>query len=324
MGSVRVRRAAVRAILAAAVIASCSCGSPNSETARYVQESLAIMDRGIYADSTQWQAARQSAEKDLDGVESISGTYSRLARIVTIAGGPHSSYRTPAETAAHENAINATGAGSWPSVTVDNGIGILTLPTFQANNDAQVKEYVDRGVNSIEVHANEALYGWLIDIRWNQGGNVYPMLAAVSPLLTDGVVLQYVDREGVMSSVVVHGTTVSFRNEVSVVSSFQNARKIHAPIAVVQSQMTTSAGEGVAVAFRGQPDSLAFGESTFGFSTSNVTVSLSDGALIVITTATFADRAGNVYGGRIEPDRRVALSSAIGSAEQWVREDSTG
>jgi len=74
------------------------------------------------------------------------------------------------------------------------------------------------------------------------------------------------------------------------------------PIAVLTDGWTASSAEAVAVAFQGVSGARFYGAPTRGFSTGNVTVLLSDGALLRITSCRFADRTGLVYDGPLTPD----------------------
>ncbi|MGV9658891.1 S41 family peptidase [Streptomyces koyangensis] len=57
------------------------------------------------------------------------------------------------------------------------------------------------------------------------------------------------------------------------------------PVAVLTGPRTASAGEAVAIAFRERPDTRTFGDPTSGVPTANAPYPLSDGALVVLTTA---------------------------------------
>ena len=61
------------------------------------------------------------------------------------------------------------------------------------------------------------------------------------------------------------------------------------------------------VAFRERPRTRSFGEPTNGRSTSNRAFVLEDGALLLVTSSTFADRAGTIYGEPIPPDEQISL-----------------
>ena len=75
---------------------------------------------------------------------------------------------------------------------------------------------------------------------------------------------------------------------------------------MLTSRLTGSAGEGVAMAFRGRPDARSFGEATAGVPTGNTLHRLQDGAGLVLTEGIGVDRTGRTYETRIRPDQPVA------------------
>jgi C-terminal processing protease CtpA/Prc len=91
------------------------------------------------------------------------------------------------------------------------------------------------------------------------------------------------------------------------------------PVAVLTSNITASAGEAVVVAFRGRPNTQSFGYQTAGYSTANRIFELSDGAWIVLTVSTFADRTGQLYGDKIAPDVKTELIDQMPrEVEAWL------
>ena len=59
------------------------------------------------------------------------------------------------------------------------------------------------------------------------------------------------------------------------------------------------------MAFRGRSGARSYGEASYGFSTGNESFRLPDGALLVITSARFADRTGAVHQARCCPTYRT-------------------
>lgn len=74
------------------------------------------------------------------------------------------------------------------------------------------------------------------------------------------------------------------------------------PVAVLVGPTTASSGEAVAIAFRGRSLTRLFGATTRGLTTSNRVFPLSDGSLLNLTTAAFADRMGTQYENGVTPD----------------------
>ncbi|WP_181784218.1 S41 family peptidase [Pseudonocardia pini] len=139
-----------------------------------------------------------------------------------------------------------------------------------------------------------------MDLRGNGGGSMWPMLAAVAPLLRgDGEIGAFVDRDGgripwtVTKGVVAGGRSPQLLG---------GAGRREGPVSVLTDGHTASSGEAVAVAFRGLPDVRSYGAATLGLSTGIETAQLPDGLVLSVATSRFADRTGEVYGGPLTPD----------------------
>jgi C-terminal processing protease CtpA/Prc len=86
----------------------------------------------------------------------------------------------------------------------------------------------------------------------------------------------------------------------------------------------------VATAFHNKTKTRSFGEPTGGLSTGNATYKLSDGSMIFLTRSVDADREGNIFGKKIEPDEIITFSyddigkpndEVIKRAIEWINEN---
>jgi len=156
--------------------------------------------------------------------------------------------------------------------------------------------------------------GWIVDLRGNTGGNMWPMLAGIGPVLGEGEVGAFLDSDGAKLKWV-------YKEGKAGILSPDGATEITAkvegapyrlrqmpPVAVLIDRGTASSGEAVAVAFRGRPNTRFFGEHSMGFSTANKGFLLSDGANMVLTTGVYLDRTGVEYDSGVSPDEQVAGS----------------
>ncbi|MSO60642.1 MAG: hypothetical protein EXQ50_00875 [Acidobacteria bacterium] len=89
-------------------------------------------------------------------------------------------------------------------------------------------------------------------------------------------------------------------------------RSASAPTLSTVGPTTASSGEAIAIAFRGRSSTRLFGAMTRGLTTSNRVFPLSDGALLNLTTAAFADRTGTPYREGVTPDEVWDGPSDIG------------
>lgn len=156
--------------------------------------------------------------------------------------------------------------------------------------------------------------GWIIDLRNNGGGNMWPMLDGVGPILGEGVVGSFVVPDGVkLAWSYQHGQAQLAGSTMTGVENPYRLKHPDLPVALLTSPFTASSGEAIVVAFRGRPHTHSFGKPTAGIPTSNDEYKLSDGAFLILTVALDADRTGHTYDSAIAPDQSVPVDmSQIG------------
>jgi hypothetical protein len=163
-----------------------------------------------------------------------------------------------------------------------------------------------------EIDKRPGSRGWIVDLRQDTGGNMWPMLAAMEPLLGT-------DKLG--SFVSPAKTTPWFARAAFGRDQPAMADLSHVPVAVLIGPRTISSGEAVAVAFHGRPMTEFFGEPTGGRSTANGEFPLPDGSVLHLTVATDADRNGVTFGDRIAPDHVVldaGNDEVLKAATDWL------
>ena len=147
------------------------------------------------------------------------------------------------------------------------------------------------------------------------------MLAGVGPVLGTGVAGYFFPPNGVSS-------TWTYTSGVAALNGFTQASVSSAyalmrpspRVAVLTDSLVASSGEAMAIAFRARPNTRSFGASTCGLSTANGSYRLSDGAMLLLTTALMADRTGMSYGFSIAPDESLPGDAAVvDRAIAWLR-----
>jgi C-terminal processing protease CtpA/Prc len=190
---------------------------------------------------------------------------------------------------------------------LNGDLGYIDVPGVIGGGDSFDRD----AVAAIREIDTPPICGWVVDLRRNVGGNMWPMLHAVRPILGEGNPFTYRFGKGPWSQDPVY-----------------TLKRPNPAIAVLTSRLTVSSGELLAIAFRGPSTTRTFGEPTSGLPTSNLSVPLVDGAVLVVTTSRPADRVGRAYDGPIPPDEPVEIDWArIGSdddpvirlATSWLR-----
>jgi C-terminal processing protease CtpA/Prc len=227
--------------------------------------------------------------------------------------------RHPGDKDAHEVSLTIGPYMPLPALTrrVGGDLGYVEIPSTTGAD-----QFAQRVQESIFQSDAPTVCGWIVDLRFNNGGDLGTMLQTLRPLLG----------EDPMGSFARNGQPVPWTYPTSGESALPKPERAlnhpKPPVAVLTSRLTANGGELAAVAFRGRPDTRSFGEPTWGAATHNTAFPLPDGARLDLATARAADRTGKVYEGRIAPDEAVAIDWArltapddpgIVAAGTWLR-----
>jgi hypothetical protein len=158
--------------------------------------------------------------------------------------------------------------------------------------------------------------GWIVDLRGNVGGNMWPMLAGIGPVLGEGEDLgEFFNTSGHSVWRYRDGVAAEVDNGKVVAYPTVEGKTYHLAgmpeVAVLIDRSTGSSGEAIAVAFRGRPHTRFFGEHTAGVATVNESFELSDGATLWLTVGVQADRTGRQYPNGLAPDVAIPGTNAI-------------
>lgn len=275
---------------------------------RYTETVLELADLGVYANSPEYSAARSAALDAASSATSREELYPLLDAAVNAAGGKHSALLRP-----DEETTSVETKDSPVGVEMDGQVAIATVPAISRHHDGQ--RYADTLGAGLGAARDSGACGAIVDLRGNTGGNMYPMLAGVSPLLPDGPAFFFQFAAGDMA-VEIAGNSVSGAG----MTLSDSAGKWDAPVAVLVDDRTGSSGEAAMLAFRGLDRSRSFGSPTAGYASSNGVFDFPDGSALVITQAWDKARTGEVFGeDPVAPDTETHPDSAMPAAKEWLR-----
>jgi carboxyl-terminal processing protease len=165
---------------------------------RYADIAVDRMADGLAADPAAVAEVRAEVDAEVADARSYAATYPALTAATKRLGGDHSAFLKPQEAAVDFRGAprESGGAEPRPTVTTADGITTIVVPTLVGGDDASHQRYVDAGAQALVDAAPATTRGWVVDLRGNHGGDMWPMLAALSPLLDEGQVMsfQYADR----------------------------------------------------------------------------------------------------------------------------------
>ena len=284
-----------------------------AEAQHELDSAFAIVRRGsLWRDTVTWSRVEPEVRALAAGAETAADTYPAIRALLMRLGDHHSFLLRPRGA----TAFRTGGAENpLPLVRVQmDGVGYISVPSYAGADQAAAAAYV-RAVHDSLVRAVTNGAGacrWIVDLRTNGGGNMWPMLGGLRPFLGEAGLGSFVSPAG-------SGALWHARDQVDVKPPMTLAPLESANVAVLTGPRTGSSGEAVTIAFIGRPRTRSFGLPTAGLSTANETMILPDRAIILLTASVEADRTGKRYGERVIPDE-VLPAGAIGATDDPQRD----
>lgn len=185
------------------------------------------------------------------------------------------------------------------SIKVEKGIGIINFPALITEVDRQdailSEALVTECNNKIESIASHVTGGWIIDLTQNSGGNMFPMLAALSYFYNEpnlGGFYSRIKNKTEKALLFFDGQSFTFDTQdfnLSYKTKFKTNQN-RLPVVVLIGKNTASSGEFLALALKRQHQVILAGQESGGSATGNEVMQLShDLGSYALTVAYFLD-----------------------------------
>ena len=275
----------------------------------YVRHAVLLMDQnGIYSNTATWDSIRQETLEAAKVARTYEETHDILEKALKVVGGKHSFLSVASKSVEGEDMTMQS-----PVVRLDDdGILYVMLPQF-TGSPKQGDEYATKAYELIRQH-KENIKGVIIDLRHNTGGDMGPMITAISPFLPDGEFISWGIKGRKIPVVLEKGKAIGGGTPISISEPFKVEDK---PIAILQDSLTCSSGEIVLLAFRGLPHTRTFGTHSGGYCSSNMSYHLYDGTIMQLTNGKDVARTGEEFCEYpIAPDEEC--NDADEKAKEWL------
>jgi hypothetical protein len=286
---------------------------------KYVKEVLDVMEKNsLHKYTLNWTQIRDETLVATGDGRTPEKVKRGLQTALSALGDNHSFIVRNGE---YINSFNHAGCfgNSDGNPPVPDNIGYIRITATDGSDLSFGSDLQEK----IKEQDKEEMLGWIVDLRGNSGGNMWPMLAGVGPILGNNIVGYFIDADNKSQAYQYAGGKASIDG--NILSSVQNPYTLinsSPKVAVLTDHLTASSGEAMTVAFVGRPNTRSFGVSTCGLSTANAGYSLSDKSTLYLTVAVLADRNKNEFGGPIVPD--VTLNGdqeVVDAAVEWLTEN---
>lgn len=296
----------------------------------YKQLFLNLQSTYLHKEEVDWETVRSQTESNLIKYSSFQSSLNEIRTLFDKIGADHcgiyyknkhySSSRKPVS-----HLLNDEWKAKYASKpvyevkTINHDIGYILMPKiiFFEVNEKNIRAAAQPIYDEISMlKSRKQLKGWIIDLRLNTGGNSTPMLLALYDFLGNGTIWHSSGLDHKIHNTIKLDKGCYYDN-----SKKQGSVKTVPPlldrskVAVLIGPATASAGEIVALGFKGRPDTIFIGEETYGATSGNIEAALPFGAVMALTTSIDTDRSGNYYA-KISPDVTIVMGDNFGDLLQ--------
>lgn len=143
---------------------------------------------------------------------------------------------------------------------------------------------------------------WIIDLRYNGGGNMFPMIEGITNIVGDGIVGGTKGVTDLESSIWQIKDGDFYYDEQTVALENKCPIAEIQKIAVLTSVYTASSGEALAVILKGRPKTRFFGNKTMGMITATNWQQIDSLTAMSISVSYYKDRNNRVYDKYVDVD----------------------
>lgn len=298
-------------------------------------------ERALYAERIAWEERKAELMRQAETLERFSLVFPLLQKLLDDMEDNHSFFW-------YENTKYASNYGQLDESDVrpelmqglESGQGVLKveriddvlyirIPANSSSDDFDEMQASAQKIQNLicEKH-NADISGWIIDLRLNTGGNMYPMILGIKQLLGDGVFAGVLKRNGDMEEWRLNGNTINeSEKEITALQAACLPDLTRERVVLLTSEITGSSGEIVALAFLGRENTRIIGEESAGFMTSNELHRLPFGTFLLLSEGVETDRNGGVVKS-ILPDQVmvegdnfniISEDAKVKAALEWLR-----
>lgn len=297
-----------------------------SKTAlKYINQFKNIVKKNsIFKDKIDWSSLDNNLQKLSGGMVTEEDTAPAIQHIIKVlrAAGDNHSFVDNKQYAEEKKSTKSSPIEPEYKL-LDQKIGYIMVPAFSSLNKEVGNAFAEKIQGMIKkLDSENILKGWIVDLRSNTGGNMYPMITGLGPLTGEGA-LGYFAKDGKSKSAWKYKDGSMYSVSVSKPYTLHDQNP---KIAVLIGTMTASSGEATTISFIGKKNVKTFGQPSAGLTSANQGYELSDGRTLYLAVSYEMDRTGKEYKEGIQPDIMITPSedknadAVLQKATEWIME----
>jgi C-terminal processing protease CtpA/Prc len=315
----------------------------NDSVKQYIDKTLVLIhNNALNKDKIDWNSLQTEVYnkvKDAENIQAALSVYPYLFEKIEDHHGwlsyKNKNYRWTKKSQRIDNDVVSSAIKKYEkveAVLINNNMGYLRIPGNNDFNTKKMDSIAGNIVDEIDKINSIKIKGWIIDLRLNTGGNMYPMIAGISDLIGDnekigGFVTSDKKSEGEWmlknGNIYIDDNQVLNRRKVKIPVTKQ------LPVAVLISGFTASSGEMTAISLIGRKKTKIFGEDSAGYTTTNQGFKVDENSGLNLAIGYVVDRTGKIYIENVKPDveiiggdnfEEINKDKKITASIQWIKE----
>jgi len=190
---------------------------------------------------------------------------------------------------------------------LENEIGYVRIVGLPMGDNQNMSNDIQDAV--CEIIKNGATK-WIIDLRYNGGGNMFPMVEGLTSIIGDGLVGGTKGVTEEESSVWKIEDGDFYYDDQNIAIDEKCPIEELPKIAVLISNYTASSGEALAVILKGRANTRFFGNKSYGMITATDYHPIDETTVMSISVSFYKDRNGTVYTKNVGVDEEVSFDPA--------------
>ena len=197
------------------------------------------------------------------------------------------------------NRIQSGQVYNFEAKILERNIGYVRIVGLPMGDNLQMTRAIEDAICKL---SPKKIDKWIVDLRYNGGGNLNPMAEGLAQIIGEGYVG---GSQGLTSTENDHWKISNgnfYNNDYSIESKLSCKFKKNSKVAVLTSMYTASSGEAMAVMFKGKKNTRFFGEKTLGMITVTDWHVIDSSTAMTISVGYYKDRNGIIYDKYVDVD----------------------
>ncbi|MFD2587961.1 S41 family peptidase [Croceitalea marina] len=256
----------------------------------FLDSTFAIIKRhGLYKDKLDWENIHDTYYKPNVKKDSLEAIFSVFSEIFNTMEDKHSMMwhgkilysatidfnDTLPEAKETLREAYKTGEAVLMAKRIED-YGYIRIPYLRSSDDFEEEVAKSQEIQDMicDIYSDD-IKGWILDLRLNGGGDMFPMISGIQQFLGEGTFASVLEQHKTTDWYIKDGGVYYDKDRAAELKNYCLPKNlINAKVAVLTSQFTASSGEITGLAFKGRPNTIFIGERSKGLMTANEVYSL--------------------------------------------------